>query len=201
MFILTFDTETTGLCPKVKDVNEQNVHEFPYIVQLSFVVYDTELNQTVLTMDRVIRMRDGVIIGDESISFHGITNERSRDEGIDIVDALREFTDAASTVDMVIAHNLEFDLKMIYIERLRHGVNPVLPDNVKLHCTMKDQTSIDLCKLPSKYRRGYKYPTLTELHQKLFEEPPANAHNSLYDVLATQRCYLKMYHTPAVCAE
>ena len=43
-----------------------------------------------------------------------------------------------------------------------------------------------------------KFPTLTELHNKLFDETPENMHNSLMDILICLKCYLKFKHNIAI---
>ena len=53
------------------------------------------------------------------------------------------------------------------------------------YCTMKTTTKI--CALPR-----CKWPTLKELHFHLFQETPSNLHNSMIDVWACLRCYLKI---------
>ena len=42
MKILIFDVETTGLLPKI--INMENISEYPYIIQLSYILFDTEGN-------------------------------------------------------------------------------------------------------------------------------------------------------------
>jgi hypothetical protein len=42
MKILAFDTETTDLPPKNKTLKNEELHLWPYIVQFSYIVYDTE---------------------------------------------------------------------------------------------------------------------------------------------------------------
>ena len=56
--------------------------------------------------------------------------------------------------------------------------------------------------LPNSWGRGgkFKLPTLTELHEYLFNEPFAEAHNATADVEATTRCFLELIrrkHYPA----
>jgi hypothetical protein len=43
MRVLVFDTEATGL-PKTKIINPDALHLWPHIVQFSYLIYDTELN-------------------------------------------------------------------------------------------------------------------------------------------------------------
>ena len=55
-------------------------------------------------------------------------------------------------------------------------------------CTMK--TSTELCAIPGRY--GFKWPTLAELHQRLFGTIPAGAHAAGSDVEACARCFFEM---------
>ena len=43
MRVLVFDTETTGL-PKTKILNKYMLELWPYIVQLSYIIYDIDTN-------------------------------------------------------------------------------------------------------------------------------------------------------------
>ena len=51
--ILVFDCETTGLVPKDK-ITKENESYFPHIVSLSWVVYDTELKETLIEKDEIV---------------------------------------------------------------------------------------------------------------------------------------------------
>jgi hypothetical protein len=76
-------------------------------------------------------------------------------------------------------------------DMLKKGINSIL--NIKnKYCTMKE--SIELCNIERENKRGkyLKYPTLSELHNKLFGVIPKNLHNSLNDVLISLRCFLKL---------
>jgi DNA polymerase III epsilon subunit-like protein len=224
MRLLIFDTETTGLLPKQKDVVSYNLKDFPYIVQLSYIYYDTVENSIVSMKDHVIKMPYGVTIPEESIKFHGITNEISYCTGRPIDLVLDDFMTCFQNSDRVIAHNMEFDKTMLMVELLRqkemnesffkqsmitrsqkkfvkntlHTVDEfinIVKTSKKYICTM--QETIDFCSIMTKSRtKGKpdyaKYPTLAELHNKLFGFVPVNLHNSLNDVLVCLRCYVKL---------
>ncbi len=142
-------------------------------------------------MDKIIRLDEAIYISPESIKFHGITREISTEQGTDITTVIKEFFDDVLSSDLLVAHNFEFDWKMIQVECMRNGIEiPQLP--VEKYCTMKESTAF--CKIPSQFKKlndEYKWPTLFELYVKLFNELPENLHNSLYDVYATLRCLMK----------
>jgi DNA polymerase III epsilon subunit-like protein len=224
MRILIFDTETTGLLPKQKKPTYENLADFPYIVQLSYVYYDT-IEQSIVSMkDYIIKMQHGIKIPEESIKFHGITNETSYSNGEPIEVVLDDFMKLFHDSDRVIAHNMEFDKTMILLElkrqkllnksffnqnmMTRNTVNfirntlqtvddhiEIMKKSTKYICTM--QETVDFCSIMAKSRaKGKpdyaKFPTLAELHNKLFGFVPSNLHNSLNDVLVCLRCYVKL---------
>ncbi len=60
-------------------------------------------------------------------------------------------------------------------------------------CTMKAPGIMEFCKLPwGNSKTRLKWPKLKELHQILFDEPFADAHDALADVKATRRCYYEL---------
>ena len=88
MKIAVFDTETTGL-PKTKTINEPSLHLWPYIVQFSYIIYDTELKKITKTVDLVIKIPENIDISDEVSDIHGITNFISQTSQYKIEDALK----------------------------------------------------------------------------------------------------------------
>jgi DNA polymerase III epsilon subunit-like protein len=211
MRVLVFDTETTGL-PKSKIMNPDTLNLWPHIVQFSYVIYDTILNDIVHSSDSIVKLKDGIIIPEDSIKIHGVTNEISQKNGTNIEVILNEFFSHLRNIDLLVGHNVSFDINMIKVELLRFIYETkynILEDDVKtykynLHfltnyknicCTLQD--SIDLCNIKAidKFGKEYiKFPKLLELHQKLFESTPNNLHNSFNDILVTLRCFMKLKH-------
>jgi DNA polymerase III epsilon subunit-like protein len=209
MRILVFDTETTGL-PSSKIINPDALNLWPHIVQFSYVMYDTELNDIVKTSDTIVKVKEDIIISEESTKIHGITNDISKRNGSHIVLILKNFFDNFRNSDLLVGHNISFDINMVKVELLRliYECNlNISKDEIKsykydLHfltnyknifCTL--QGSVELCNIKSinKFGKEYiKFPKLLELHQKLFESTPNNLHNSFNDILVTLRCYMKL---------
>jgi DNA polymerase-3 subunit epsilon len=211
MRVLVFDTETTGL-PKSKIMNPDTLNLWPHTVQFSYVIYDTNLNDIIVSNDSIVKLKDEITIPEDSIKIHGITNESSHKNGINIELILNEFFSHLRNVDLLVGHNISFDINMIKVELLRFiydtksniSENEVKEYKYNLHfltnyknicCTL--QESIDLCNIKAidKFGKEYiKFPKLLELHQKLFESTPNNLHNSFNDILITLRCYMKLKH-------
>ena len=209
MRVLVFDTETTGL-PKSKIMNPDTLNLWPHTVQFSYVIYDTNLNDIIVSNDSIVKLKDEITIPEDSIKIHGITNESSHKNGINIELILNEFFSHLRNVDLLVGHNISFDINMIKVELLRFiydtksniSENEVKEYKYNLHfltnyknicCTL--QESIDLCNIKAidKFGKEYiKFPKLLELHQKLFESTPNNLHNSFNDILVTLRCFMKL---------
>lgn len=211
MRVLVFDTETTGL-PKSKIMNPDMLNLWPHIVQFSYVIYDTALNDIVESKDAIVKIKDGITIPEDSIKIHGVTNEISQKNGISIEFILNEFFYHLRNVDLLVGHNISFDINMIKVELLRfiYEANSYISENESraykfnlhfltnyknIYCTLHE--SINLCNIKAidKFGKEYiKFPKLLELHQKLFESTPNNLHNSFNDILITLRCFMKLKH-------
>ena len=184
MIIIVFDTETSGL---VRD------KAFPYILQLSYVVYNTQVNSIVTIEDDYINIPERVQITEESERVHGISKKMCREKGISIDDALNKFNRYLIMSDKVVGHNVEFDIRMILAEAYRNNISIVFNgDNVL--CTMKE--SVDVCCIKAinhKTGKEYnKFPKLNELYFHYYGKEPKNTHNSLVDILLCLVCYGKL---------
>jgi DNA polymerase III epsilon subunit-like protein len=220
-YYLVFDVETTGLLPKMKrgrstEANRvgPSIEEYPYILQLSFVIYDLETNTIKKKYDSYVKIAESINIDPYVSNLTGITKQICHDKGKSISTILYDFYKAYKMCEGLVAHNLEFDTKMILVEVERNQANLIEQglsqclilfqpmhekiNNIDRYCTMRK--GIALCNImfesgdQGKNSRR-KFPKLSELHQKLFNgEIPSNLHNSMVDVEVCLRCYLKMRH-------
>jgi len=206
MKLLIFDTETTGLPPKSKTLKYEELHLWPYVVQFSYIVYDTETHRIIKVKDNIIHIP--IEMGQEVIDIHGITNEMAKASTFVIDDSLQEFYADYLKVDQLIAHNFQFDWNMIQIELMRLAIREksfqedaylsILKNiqeisSEKFYCTMTNSTAICDLKTRSKFGKEFvKFPKLSELHFHLFGMVPRNLHNSLNDVVICLRCYYQL---------
>lgn len=209
MRVLVFDTETTGL-PKTKIISPDTLNEWPTVVQFSYIIFDTNLNDIVESKNYIIKVSESILISEDSVKFHGITNEISSKKGVLINEVLNEFFYYLRDVDCIVGHNISFDINMIKVELLRIIYNKsvksqeikhykydlhYLTNYKNIYCTL--QESINFCNIKAidKFGKEYlKYPKLIELHQKLFDTSPNNLHNSFNDILVTLRCFIQLKH-------
>ncbi len=170
---LFFDTETTGI-------------ENPRIVQIAWAVTDENGNE-LRTQSFIVRP-DGFEIPASATRIHGITTEVALRSGIEIASALEAFAKDVVDAAILIAHNVRFDEGVVIGEFLRAGQNETPLSGKTFYCTM--QSSTDFCKI--KGRRGYKWPSLEELHILLFGDTFESAHSALADVRACAKCFFEL---------
>lgn len=199
MKILFFDTETTGL-PLDFDEPYTNVKNWPRLVQLSWIIEDTETNE-VTEHDFIIKPV-GFIIPFAATKIHHITHGWAERNGKPIKEVLLKFDLDLLQADLLVGHNIEFDLNIVAAEfyRLKKDKECDLAPrtiNQKINkllskptfCTM--ETGTYYTKIEN-YNGEYKWPKLIELYRHLFGHDFKGAHNSLDDIRATRECFWEM---------
>lgn len=181
---LVFDTETTGM-PRNWKAPVSQVSNWPRVVQLAWILIDAEGNE-IARKDRIIKP-EGYSIPPDATRIHGISTERAKLEGAELPLVLDEFETALNRSGVVVAHNIDFDYKVLGSEFYRlKKMNPL--DNYKQICTMKESTHF--CAIPNRY--GYKWPSLSELHHKIYGRGFEEAHNAMIDVEVCKNCFLEL---------
>ncbi len=199
MKVIIFDTETTGLPKRSKDNKSPSIYDttsWPYIIQLSYILYDNEKHKIIIDHDHIIKIPNHCDITEKSVEMHGITRAKSEKEGMNIVDAIELFNICLNAADIVVAHNISFDKQMMLVECIRYKITSLFKykKREQFFCTMRE--SVDLCKIPAICKKTqetyFKFPRLSELHQQLFDVDPQNTHNSFVDILICLRCYIML---------
>lgn len=184
MTLLFFDTETTGI-PRNYKAPASDLRNWPRLVQIAWLLTDANGDE-VAAREHIVKPA-GFVIPAEAARIHGIDTARALREGADLAAVLDAFSADLARATLLVAHNVAFDEKIVGAELLRAGrVNQI--ESLKRLCTM--QSATDYCRLPGNY--GYKWPTLAELHGKLFGETFVGAHRALTDVRACARCYFRL---------
>jgi len=183
---LLFDIETTGL-PIRRDAPVSDIDNWPRIVQIAWLLCDN--NGKILKQKDYIIKPDGFEIPMKSVSFHGITTDFAQIHGKKIKTVLDEFLDVIDDKSIIlVVHNYEFDGNCLGAEYFRIlKRNPL--DGKKVICTKLRSTNF--CKIPSEWG-GNKWPTLEELHEKLFREKIKEKHRATFDVKTLRKCFFEM---------
>lgn len=175
--LLFFDTETTGL-PRNWNAPVTDLRNWPRLVQLAWLLYD-ESGQLLASGNEIV-LPDGFIIPSSAAAIHRITQEIALAEGKPVMGVLQNFSEALLQAQYLVAHNISFDEKIVGAEYLRLKQPNLLAGKQKI-CTML--TTTNFCRIPNRY--GYKWPTVDELHRKVFGRSFQGAHNALADITAT----------------
>ena len=187
---LIFDTETTGL-PKRWNAPLTDTNNWPRCVQIAWQLHDAT-GGCIEHCDFLIRP-DGFNIPYDAEKIHGISTALAASKGVPLISVLEKFNEALSKAKFVVGQNVSFDLNIMGCEFYRMQVETPLNKRPVLDtCT---ETTASLCQLAGGRGGKFKLPTLTELHQYLFNKPFAQAHNATADVEATTRCFLELLRT------
>jgi DNA polymerase III epsilon subunit-like protein len=199
MKILAFDTETTGL----PDWNQPSeAPQQPHLVEIAAILFDDGVK--VETFHALIKPNGWEWDADnEAFKTHGITVERCMTVGIDEAEAVARFLALHAKADMRVAHNENFDARILRIAIKRHAD----PDECNAdaiaeafkaapkYCTCNAAKPI--MKLPptekmlanARFRNAYKPPNLQEAHQHFLGKAFDGAHGALADAQACARVY------------
>ena len=189
---LVIDTETTGL-PRDWKAPHTRVDNWPRVVQLAFLHYDT--TGALIEEYAQLVQPDGFVIPPDATRVHGITTERARTDGVPLADVLAALEGAVARARVLVAHNLDFDAKVLRAEYLRTDIATRISSLTPV-CTMLAST--DYCRLPGKY--GFKWPSLQELHGRLFDSAVIAGHDAMVDAQACARCFFELKQRGVVVA-
>ncbi|WP_037319055.1 DNA polymerase III subunit alpha [Salegentibacter sp. Hel_I_6] len=193
---LIFDTETTGL-PKRWDAPLTDSDNWPRCIQIAWQLHD-EMGRLVESQDYLVKP-EGFNIPYDAEKVHGISTELAAEEGISLTEMLEKFQEALNKTKFVVGQNVGFDLNIMGAEFHREAMENNLQELPVLDtCT---EVTAQMCKIPGGRGGKFKLPTLTELHEFLFDEPFGEAHNATADVEATTRCFLELVRQRAFTKE
>jgi hypothetical protein len=247
--VCIFDTETTDKPPYLpgKDWNERAKNDsrllnysdlnadnslweqmlplWPSIIQLSYIIYDTEKPEESKIYNKYVDIPAEVVITESSFQIHHINKEfieklpagkKAPIEDV-ILEFLRDISN--SQVKYIVGHNIQFDRKMIISEILRYNSkNPELMKYMEFMmndkhfaCTMIDTTQICNLLMEVKYKDKKtgedkvffkpKSPKLIESYFHYFGYYPAGEalHDAIVDVILCLRVFMKYKYDIDVC--
>jgi len=216
MNIVVIDTETQGF-PLWNEPSEDPRQ--PHIVELAAILIDDKTREEKGLVHYIVRP-DGWTIPAEVAAIHGITQERAMDEGIPEWKVIREFHELNQQADLRVAHNGQFDdrIMRIGIKRFGDGCTDNVSDGLEAwrgytqeykddladsfksrpsYCTMKNSTNIlNLPATPAMVKSGRgswkKQPSLAETYRHFFSEELQGAHSALYDARNCAKIYFAL---------
>lgn len=196
--ILLLDTETNGL-PKNRYAPVSEFSAWPAILQLSWAVYrvnpDGHLDQ-LESRDIGVSLAPEIAWDTGAAKIHGLAEAEAR-YGTPAIDALTELAAALRRVNVVVAHNLDFDKSVIRAAGYSVGLRTLWPQaDIREVCTMRATTDI-VCIPPTAKQVAcnmskHKPPRLSELYEWLFgaayDISGSNLHSAKGDVHCLAEC-------------
>ena len=183
---LIYDTETTGL-PKNFSAPVSDSENWPRLVQIAWQLHN-DMGELIEVKNFIVRPQ-GFTIPYNAEKIHGISTKRALEQGVDLTFVLEEFNKAIVQSEYIVGHNIVFDINIMGAEFYRTQIESSLIEEKTID-TKEEGT--DFCAIPGGRGGKFKWPTLTELHTKLFNEGFSEAHNASADVEATTRCFLEL---------
>jgi DNA polymerase III epsilon subunit-like protein len=159
------DTETTGFA------------NTDHILQLAYVVFNE--NQILKTFNQIIKIDPKFKITNAYI--HHINNDKCAKFGISLNDSIDHLINDLKYCKALIGHNLNFDIRMLKNEFNR----------LKYDCSILESIIVEDTMDMSAKKYGKK-KKLGELYKLEFNEEMVNAHDAIFDVMATYKIYKKM---------
>lgn len=182
--IIVFDTETNGKILDMKAPVEM-LEYYPRITQLSWAIFNND-GELIKTENHLIKPDGWEIPKEQFFIDNGMSTERNEEYGVPLAGVMEKFINDTNECHTRISHNMTFDSRIVRAEMFRLGIENDFTS--KKICTMMTTTSF--CKLPG--ARGFKWPKLEELHEKLFGVKFDGAHDALNDVMACAKCFFEL---------
>lgn len=189
MLVCAYDTETTGLAEPI------------YPVEVGVVLYDTEAKVERASTSLVIRP-EGWRVPNSATQVHGISHDDAERFGLPLIVVIATLTNLWSVAAVRVAHNAEYDDKVIE-SSLTHLGRASSLRRPPGYCT-KDLAApvLNLPPTEKMVAAGYgdkpKSPKLSECYQHFFDEEIAGAHSALADARACLRVFLELMRQEVV---
>ena len=176
------DTEASGL-PVKWDVSSIDCNDWPYLVQISWIIYTIEGNE--IKREKLYIHEKDFKSTPSALKIHKITDEFREQNGYSRKEVLnRLLMDLRKYDPLLVCHFLKFDFNLLKAELVRAEIQYDL-DQIPAFCTM----------LATRYLAGTAKARplhLSQLYAILFYKTLQNNHDALCDALATAACFFEL---------
>jgi hypothetical protein len=184
MFLL-FDLSTNGK-PKNWKAHFTDTFSWPKLLHIAWLLYDKKGNLT--EEGNCLINPLAMELDPTAMRLAGLDEEQLRTEGVEVKKALNEFCSVVEKSMYIFAFNLQYGENVILAELYRNNMEHKFMQAERF-CLMRESTYF--CKIMGR-DGGYKWPTLTELHARLFKVGYEGAGNASKDIMAISRCFNKL---------
>ena len=188
MKFLLFDTSANGQPTNYKASYRDTVN-WPRMIHLAWQLMN-EKGQILASRNDLIQP-NGFSVPSAIEKRHKVSMADLKERGIPIEESIEAFMKVVPEADMVFAHNLAFNQGVVTAEADRADIIERL-SSADNYCLMQESTYY--CGLAGK-RGQFKWPSLPELHTRIFGKSYNNPSHAEADLNALARCFIVMYKT------
>ncbi len=179
---LIFDSSANGR-PRSYKAPVDDSSNWPRMMHLSWIILDENLKPTE-DYNCVIKP-EGYNPSAPALKSHHLELEKMEASENTLKDVLVKFKESMNKCSYVFAHNLAYNNGVVGSEYYRQQISsPLIAADS--YCLMHEGTYF--CKLKGK--RGYKWPSLQELHTACFEQGFTPSNHARADVIAASRSFI-----------
>lgn len=189
MYVI-FDASANGK-PKSYKAAQDDSFNWPRLLHLSWIILGEDL-KPIQDYNCLIKP-EGFTPNPTSLKSHHLELEKLQEKGNVLKDVLDQFEKSIQENEFVFAHNLKFNEGVVGSE-YRRMTRPSPLTGADTYCLMHEATYY--CKLPGK--RGYKWPSLQEMHSLIFNQGFTPSNNARADVIAASRCFIYLMKARAL---
>jgi DNA polymerase III epsilon subunit-like protein len=154
MKYVVIDTETSGLFDFSKPADAEGQ---PRLASLAMVFLDEEMAETGRV--HMLVKPDGWEMSEETAKINGLTMDILNEHGVPVSEAIAAYGSAIDEGCVVVAFNAQYDTKIMRGEMRRAEVDDRFERTPNI-CAMR--ALVDICQIPKKTGRGFKFPKLSE---------------------------------------
>ncbi len=187
---LILDASANGR-PKSYKAPLDDTYNWPRLMHLSWIILDQDL-KPVEDNDMLIQPQ-GYTPTPSALKSHHLEEDTLRNSTHTIEETLDVLAGSIGSADYVLAHNLQYNEGIIGSEYYRLSKSSPLISAEK-YCLMQEATYF--CKLRGK--RGYKWPSLQEMHTIMFKQGYTPAGHARADAIAASRCFIYLMKAGAL---
>ena len=166
--------------------------DWPELLQLAWICFD---NKNQASRRNLFSIKPyGFELNSDAIKYHGLTIERLNIIGVDVKSVLYNFLEDIKSCDLIVGHNINFNLNVIKAAMIRNGMDVEWFDKKKSFCTMKNDYSISL--MNKNGANTDKYPKLVDFFNTIHKTTLVPVHSAMFEVVLTNQCYLTVRNHP-----
>ncbi len=179
--IMLYDVSANG-SPKSWSASWSDTFNWPRLIHIAWLEYSLD-GKLIAQHDHLIKP-DHWDLSEKMEKMHHVTLKELQDDGEELLTVLELFKKSVDNNKYLFSFNQNYNENIVAAEFLRNNIDHRLFQTERF-CLMRETTYF--CKIPGK--KGYKWPSLQELHEKIFGARFKGGNNAKIDLIALTKCF------------